>query len=247
MASEAARLNQEFYERVTSGRRDYWRKMAACRHRVATLLEQLVADTPSSVIDLGCGDGSLLEEIAAVLPGTSLTGVDISTNQIQLNRKAYASVNWHVCDLDGDFTLEGQVIAEALVASEVIEHLDHPEEFLRSAHSLATPTGKLYLSTQSGPLRETERRVGHRRHFSASELSALLQATGWRPARVWNSGFPFHDLAKWYANIDPDRSMAQFDERPYGFRENAICWALRQAFRLNSRSRGAQLFAVAAR
>ena len=63
--------------------------------------------------------------------------------------------------------------------------------------------------------------------------------------RIWNTGFPFHDLSKWYANRDPDRSLEQFGERAYGMRENVICWALRQAFRFNSRRRGAQLFAVA--
>jgi cyclopropane fatty-acyl-phospholipid synthase-like methyltransferase len=247
MASEAARLNQEFYERVAAGRRDYWRKMAACRHRVGTLVASLAEDGPTTVVDLGCGDGSLIEEIASTLPAASLVGVDISFNQIQLNRRAMPSVDWHVCDLDGDFTLTVRHRADALVASEVIEHLDHPQEFLRSARALASATGKLYLSTQSGPLRETERRVGHRRHFTAGELSGLLKDTGWLPIRVWNTGFPFHDLSKWYANINPDRSMAEFDERPYGFKQNAICWALRQAFRLNSRRRGAQLFAVAAR
>ena len=103
------------------------------------------------------------------------------------------------------------------------------------------------LSTQTGALRETERRVGHRRRYTAAELRELLRASGWTPHRIWNTGYPFHDLSKWYANRSPDRSLAEFGEQAYGVRQDLVCWALRQAFRLNSRRRGAQLFAVAIR
>jgi 2-polyprenyl-3-methyl-5-hydroxy-6-metoxy-1,4-benzoquinol methylase len=245
MASQASRVNQAFYEQITAGRRDYWRKMAACRHRVEIFLGELRRDNPRSVIDLGCGDGALLEEIAAILPDATLTGVDISLPQIERNHEALSAVRWHVCDFDGDFALRGQPAVDAIIASEVVEHLDNPSLFLASALTLAHATSRLYISTQSGPLRETERRVGHRRHYAAAELRQLLLQSGWMPLRVWNTGYPFHNLSKWYANLNPDRSLAQFDEKAYGFRENAICWALRQAFRLNSRTRGAQLFAIA--
>lgn len=246
MDSDAAKLNRAFYDRTQPGRRDYWRRMAAPRHRVATLLAELERDRPRSLIDLGCGGGQLLDELARSLPGVELAGLDISARQIELNRGDQPGIEWHVGDLDSGEGLEplaGRF--EAVVAAELIEHLDHPESFLAAAAGLATEGGRLYLSTQSGPVRETERRVGHRRHFSADEMSRMLAGAGWRPLRVWNTGFPFHDLSKWYANRDPDRSMQAFGERAYGLRENLICWALRQAFRLNSSRRGAQLFAVA--
>ncbi|HNI61811.1 MAG TPA: hypothetical protein PKW11_17855, partial [Pseudomonadota bacterium] len=101
------------------------------------------------------------------------------------------------------------------------------------------------LSTQSGKVRETERRIGHQRHFTVAEMSALLDRAGWQPIRVYNCGFPFHDLSKWYANRDPDASMQQFAGGKYGLREDVLCFLLRLAFRFNSRSHGAQLFAVA--
>ena len=41
--------------------------------------------------------------------------------------------------------------------------------------------------------------------------------------------------------------MARFGQRAYGWRENLVCIALRLAFRLNSRRRGAQVFATARR
>ncbi len=248
MSTQASRDNQAYYGHVPPGRRDYWRKMAGCRHRVATLLAELAHDRPASVIDLGCGDGALLDEIAAALPGVALAGVDLSESQLQLNRQRTRAIRWVVQDLDQEFTIdELAASADAVVASEVIEHLDHPDAFLRSASALVRPGGRILLSTQTGALRETERRVGHRRHYTAAELRELLRASGWTPHRIWNTGYPFHDLSKWYANRSPDRSLAEFGEQAYGVRQDLVCWALRQAFRLNSRRRGAQLFAVAIR
>lgn len=244
MESEASRENRAFYGEVPAGQRDYWQKMAAPRHRVSTLLREIARDDPASLVDLGCGGGELLDEIHTVLPHAELAGVDLSERLIELNRANHPGVQWYVDDLDRRFAGLGRTF-DAVVAMEVIEHLDRPLDFLCSARDLATPGGRLYLSTQSGPMRETERRVGHRRHYSAANMDQALRGAGWVPLRVWNTGFPFHDLSKWYANLSPDRSMAAFGEKPYGFRQNAICWALRLAFRLNSRRRGAQLFAVA--
>lgn len=240
MTTQASRKNLSFYAQTSEGRRDYWRKMAAPRHRVATLVGLIAADRPASLVDMGCGDGSLLDEIAQAIPGAKLAGVDLSPEQIEDNRRRRPDVRWYTDDLDREFTLDE--IYDAVVATEVIEHLDRPEDFLRSCARVGK---RLYLSTQSGSVRETERRVGHRRHYQANEMRDLLEATGWTAERVWNTGFPFHDLSKWYANRDPDRSMQQFGERPYGLRENAICWVLRGAFKLNSQRAGAQLFAVA--
>ena len=137
---------------------------------------------------------------------------------------------------------------EMVVASEIVEHVRDPRTFLSNALQMAVPRwGRLLLSTQSGPLRETERRVGHLRHFAAADMTQVLLDAGWEPLRVWNAGFPFHDLSKWYANRDPDASMRRFGDERYGLREDLVCMALRVAFRLNSRRRGAQLFALARR
>ncbi len=243
----ATDLNREYYEDMTPGREDYWRKMAAPRHRVeciTTLIRQLA---PTSVVDLGCGNGVLLSELHGALPGVRFSGLDLSRTQIAANAKQLPWATFLDRDLqvpfETAFPWKGRF--DVAVSSEVIEHLDDPATLLDNARELLGDGGRLVLSTQSGPIRQTEQKVGHRRHFDQRDMTALLRAHGFEPERVWNTGFPFHDLSKWYANLDPERSMAQFGERAYGLRENLVCAALRLAFRTNSKTRGAQLFAVA--
>jgi SAM-dependent methyltransferase len=245
--SEASRLNLEYYERSLAGRDDYWRFMAAPRFRVRTLMKLLGEIAPTRLVDLGCGDGRLLAEVASRFPGAELTGVDLSPQQIERNRRERPGIDWRTLDLGEPLPLSDEPARsfQTIVTSEVIEHVDDPSAFLRNAAALAAPGATLVLSTQSGPLRETERRVGHVRHFSRRAMRRLLQEAGWTPVRVWNAGFPFHDLSKWWANRDPDGSMERFGSGSYTLVDRAVCAALRLAFLFNSRRRGAQLFAIA--
>ncbi len=243
-------VNLEYYGTLSPGREDYWNKMAAPRFRVATLLRLLAEQPADNLVDLGCGNGQLLAEIGSRFPGIGLAGIDVSPAQIELNRRSLPGVDWHTLDLSrrGSVSPEMHGRFDVVVASEVIEHVQDPEAFLENAFHLAVPgRGRLLLSTQSGVVRETERRVGHIRHFDPAEMAVLLGRSGWSPVRIWNCGFPFHDLSKWWANRDPSASMSRFGGDRYGTYQNLVCLLLRLAFRLNSGRRGAQLFAVAAR
>jgi 2-polyprenyl-3-methyl-5-hydroxy-6-metoxy-1,4-benzoquinol methylase len=245
--------NRAYYSDLAPGMDDYWRKMAAPRFRVATLLE-LIAASPAAagagqLIDLGCGNGQLLSEIAARFPQLALCGADIAEPQLVQNRQHLPSCGFFAMDVNSPDAVPAELGGRfaIITASEVIEHLDRPEQLLQNAYRLAQPGGRLLLSTQSGPVRPTEQRVGHLRHFTAAQLRALLTDSGWAPLRVWNSGFPFHDLSKWYANRNPEASLREFAGQRYGLKQELLCLALRIAFRFNSQQRGAQLFAVAER
>lgn len=243
---EPGALNVAYYGRRSTGRDDYWRKMAAPRLRVTTFLERIAEEPARSLVDLGCGGGTLLAEIAARRPDMALCGIDLAGEQIEINRAGNPAVQWYAADLDR--RLPASELPhdrfDVAVASEIVEHVAHPAVLLENARELVAPGGRLLLSTQSGPVRETERRVGHVRHFSVDEMLVLLQRAGWHAVWVYNCGFPFHDLSKWYANLDPDASMRRFGGDRYGWKEDLVCWALRRAFRFNSGRRGAQLFAV---
>lgn len=245
----SSRLNRDYYDRLAEGQDDYWRLMAAPRFRVATILALLAEHHPRHLVDLGCGNGQLLAEIARRHEEATLAGVDLSPALIEQNRHRAPQIAWYVRDLQlplpsDDALREG---FDTLVASEVIEHLDHPDVLLSDARQLARSGARLIVTTQSGRIGTTEREVGHRQHFTAAQLSEMLVANGWQPEAVWNAGFPFHDLSKWAANLSPQRAMKGFGTGRYGAGQRLVCGALRLAFRVNSSRRGAQLFAVAVR
>jgi 2-polyprenyl-3-methyl-5-hydroxy-6-metoxy-1,4-benzoquinol methylase len=241
---EQTQRNLDYYDRLTPGRADYWRYMAAPRFRVRVICDILRDARPRSVIDLGCGDGALLNEIRKTLPDAAVAGVDLSPSQIEANRASTPDVAWYARDIERD-PLDVGSRFEALTCSEVVEHLAEPVRFLHAARQLAADRALLVVSTQSGRVGVTERRVGHLRHFTAHEMSALLVEAGWEPLRVWNAGFPFHDWSKRLANLSPDTMLAEFGETAYGPAKRSISAVLRLLFLLNSNSRGAQLFAVA--
>lgn len=247
--ASAAATNAAFYGTLTAGREDYWRKMAAPRYRISTLLSLIDEHHPGRVVDLGCGNGLLLSEIHRCHPTTALCGIDLSPAQVEQNRARLPGIRWFAADLTDASGLLAELCGkfDAVIASELVEHVDDAEVVLRNARLLASQGGFLFLSTQSGPIREMERIVGHVRHFSRDHTRALLMQAGWEPVRVWNCGFPFHDLSKWLANIRPAATMERFGGERYGLFENLVCAGLRVAFRFNSRARGAQLFAVARR
>jgi len=245
----ATEQNRAYYDAERAGKDDYWRKMAAPRFRVAEFLRLLDQEPFFRLCDLGCGGGQLLQDIATFHPRAELYGVDLADSQIAANRLAMPRAKFVAMDLDQPAAVPTELLGKCdiVVASELIEHVGNPLQLLQNARTLTRPGGRLLLSTQSGPLRETERRVGHQRHFAIDEMHELLVKSGWSPERVYNSGFPFHDLSKWYANRNPDASMKQFAEGKYGLREDILCFLLRTAFLFNSRTRGAQLYAVARR
>src|SRR6185369_5492873 len=198
-AGSHTQRNIDYYDKLTAGKSDYWRLMAAPRFRVKTIQRVLAEAGPKSVVDFGCGDGALLFAIAQVVPDAKLVGVDLSSSQIEANRAVAPAIDWHVGNVESDeFVLPEQF--DSAVSSEVIEHLGDPAKFLRRIAACVRPGGLLVLSTQSGRVGETERRVGHVRHFTTADMRTLLEQNGWTPVRVWNAGFPFHDLSKRLAN-----------------------------------------------
>lgn len=242
----ARERNQEYYDALHAGQQAYWRYMPAPLNRVKRIMALARASNPASVCDFGCGDGGLLERISAAIGRAYVCGVDLSEVQINQNRQRMPKVGWATADLaDAAFIYPFDRQVELVIASEVIEHLDAPGCLLDNAYKALLPGGRLILTTQSGKIHETEKFVGHVRHWSAQELSQALRQAGFGQVQTWNEGFPFHDLSKHLANIRPAQTIKKFCHADYSLQQKAICLILRALFCFNSRRRGLQLYALA--
>lgn len=75
---------------ITKGRisRDYIPRVASQLSRdSAEFLKRCGLSTGHTILDLGCGDGSVLREAVKTCPGVSATGVDINPHTLEMGRK----------------------------------------------------------------------------------------------------------------------------------------------------------------
>ena len=93
-----ARLAQHWVDRWD---RQQERYMADREERftvVADVLAELTPDSPT-VVDLGCGPGSMCDRLAAVLPGATFVGVDSDRLLLELGRARYPQLSLVEADL----------------------------------------------------------------------------------------------------------------------------------------------------
>ena len=121
---------------------------------VSELLEKLLRhlnelNKPFSIVDLGCGDGTILHALHSkglLRNASRVVGVDISEERIRRLRKfcPFAEgIVGDVCDLrqvpDSSF--------DVAISTQVIEHVLDDSKMLREIHRILKPNGYFYVST----------------------------------------------------------------------------------------------------
>ncbi|MBZ8134256.1 methyltransferase domain-containing protein [Afifella sp. IM 167] len=97
--------------------------------------------TKASVVDLGCGGGLLLERLAE-MGFTDLAGVGWN---ISVPEGALAVEEVDLAEKGWSARLAGRTF-DTIVATEVLEHLVNPHQFLVEARRLSTPQTRLILT-----------------------------------------------------------------------------------------------------
>ena len=106
-------------------------------YAVGRLRETVARD--ASVLDVAAGSGALSMRLADL--GYRVTATDIVAEGFQ------PDVPFVAADFNADFSQRFHTRFDAVVALEVIEHLENPRHFLRQCFGLLRPGGVLLLST----------------------------------------------------------------------------------------------------
>jgi len=165
-------LNQDEVDKFTIMSRDWWNPHGVCkplhsmnRLRVPLVRDGLVnsgtsnidmahTDTPLKglkILDVGCGAGIFSEALARI--GAEVTAIDACAENIE-EAKTHAkldeslrdnlkyictTVEEHVDTVDDEY--------DAIVASEVIEHVNNPDTFVRKCTEVLKTDGSFFLTT----------------------------------------------------------------------------------------------------
>ena len=193
---------------------DYgWQAAAphSCAYLAPQVLRILGKLGPSRVLDLGSGNGHLSAELASA--GFEVVGVEQDAQGIKIARATHPGVPFYRHSIDDDpaWLLEQERPFEAVVSTEVIEHLFAPARLASYAHAVLSEKGHLVVSTpyhgywKNLALSLMNRwdhhhtalwEGGHIKFFSYSTLAALLTANGFevvdfvgvgRMPKLWKS------------------------------------------------------------
>lgn len=187
--------NDSYHAEVAAG---------AIRSPIAKLQQKCLRDLlgkffshPRDVLDFGCGEASLLAELASEFPNSTFEGFDPSpASQIGCQKaKELGLNNLAISDVkpsEGEYDL--------IIASHVLEHL-LDFELLRSWNSLLAEDGRLYVEVPNSLRYASHERLEflyyfdrlHVNHFTPQSLTRLLAAHGFGYVGHFEYQFPYRD------------------------------------------------------
>ncbi|CCK30276.1 SAM-dependent methyltransferase [Streptomyces davaonensis JCM 4913] len=172
----------------------------------------------ATILDIGCGDGTAAAVAAPLLKGHRIIGVDWSQDALRRARTRLACQPVRGELTDGGLPFRSESV-DAVLFSEVIEHLVDPDAALDEIRRVLRPGGHLMLSTPNlaawynralllagvqpvfsevslrgihgRPGREV---VGHLRLYTARALREFVAASGFEVVRL--AGAPFHGVPR---------------------------------------------------
>jgi ubiquinone/menaquinone biosynthesis C-methylase UbiE len=155
-----------------------WRE--ACARDKARHIEALCRDLdPVSVLEVGCGEGAVLAELASIGLGRELHGVEISQSGVEATR-ARAIPRLSSIDVFNGYQLNfADQSIDLVYATHVLEHVEHERLFLQE---LARVGRHVFIEV---PLENTLRvagairnKVGHINFYNRHTLTGMMQSVG---------------------------------------------------------------------
>jgi len=101
----------------------------------------------TAILELGCGSGEFIAELEK--RGCRIFGVDFDTKAIEVAKKYFSLENIFAEPFETFFRRQNLPKFDYIISFEVIEHIQDPLEFIKSAKNLLKSGGKMVISTPS--------------------------------------------------------------------------------------------------
>lgn len=248
-SDDSKALDAGDYDELWRRLEDFLRYNPGARHRRRLVLSALRRHAPGAteILDVGCGLGEMVAFLSNDLARARFTGVDFSPGAIDSCRRRLPAHRWAVADVVTDDFTEPY---DAVICSELLEHLDEPETALaRIARSLA-PGGTIVVTVPNGKVFATERAVGHVRHPTLAMLHEWFEAADLEVVASRRWGWPGYLALKYAVNIDAKRALDAFGSGRYSWpirRANDLAYAVVGLASLPDHARGPQTVIVGRR
>jgi len=235
----------DFYEQYwdTSDEAQAWGPMS--RHRRRLVIQELSRLRFESLLDVSCGQGFLLADIARAFPGVRLAGTELAQSGLEHARRRVPA-RFHPLDITRERLDER---FDCVTLTEVLEHVEDEAAALRNLAAMCS--GHLVITVPGGKLSVADIAAGDLRTYDRPRLEALLADAGFELIRFRRFGFPMYDplyriilnrVVESGGSVGP--SAAQGGVRPS---KRAALSLIYGALFLNVPNRGRQIVAVARR
>jgi SAM-dependent methyltransferase len=167
------------------------------RHEIiARLLCEDARKGTMQLLDLGSGQGDLVQKLQPLLPKARFVGAELSESGVAISKRKVPAATFLVADIFQPPAVLNEFTnwASHAVCSEVLEHVDDPVAFLKCARDYLAADARLIVTVPGGPMSAFDRSIGHRQHFDRRKIGSMLEEAGYAVERTYLSGFPFFNL-----------------------------------------------------
>jgi len=139
-------------------------------HSVEFVLEQVSQINPSSVVDIGCGDGRITREIGSHFVGRRNVGIDFSERAIALARLMHPDGDYEAMDITNQ---KFPYSFDLGLLIEVFEHIppEDANQFVRGVAQMISTDGRLLVTV---PHINKPVEYKHFRHFDKASLTSCF-------------------------------------------------------------------------
>lgn len=177
---------QQIYQATLVREADWLRRTAANKADSVTRLLERNGLRPHRVLELGCGTGAVIGELADRGVAEEYYAVDYSEQAIRYLRETQPALHAAVADVTATPDPFGQAPYAIVLLSHVLEHLEEPAAFLRAVRRMDfsyliaevpledLPFGRLKALVKD----RRDNPAGHVQFFTRRSFRALLTSAG---------------------------------------------------------------------